>query len=245
MTEGRATPRQRATTRRKPGRPKGPSSDPAQRLDSLLDGAEDAIRTHGPSVSMEQLAAAAGVSKATLYDNFAGKAGLSEALMDRKGAALLETFSATLADGFTPEQFVRRGITIFVEHVATDPEIYRFIVNSTEIGEAVVDDIAAPITAILNALLDPGDAHDADAHNADAHDSDASLAAFLANTALGAILGSTDWWSRSKSPSVERFSSALADFVWAGLIGAGLPPSDEQLDVAAVAAAIAAAEPRR
>ena len=189
---------------------------------------------------MEQLAAAAGVSKATLYDNFAGKAGLSEALMDRKGAALLETFSATLADGFTPEQFVRRGITIFVEHVATDPEIYRFIVNSTEIGEAVVDDIAAPITAILDALLDPGDAHDRDAH-----DSDASLAAFLANTALGAILGSTDWWSRSKSPSVERFSSALADFVWAGLIGAGLPPSDEQLDVAAVAAAIAAAEPRR
>ena len=65
---------------RRPGRPRGATLDPEVRRAAILSAAEDAIRQHGPDVSMEQIAERAGVSKATLYDNFDGKAGLTQAL---------------------------------------------------------------------------------------------------------------------------------------------------------------------
>src|SRR4051812_33024253 len=81
---------------RRPGRPRGAQQDPAERRASLLTAAEGAIAEHGAGASMEQIAAAAGVSKATLYDNFDGKAGLNLALLDRYGTRVLQTFAVGL-----------------------------------------------------------------------------------------------------------------------------------------------------
>jgi AcrR family transcriptional regulator len=194
---------------------------------ALLAAAEDAIREHGPEVSMEQIAARAEVSKATLYDNFDGKAGLTVLLLHRYGSRLLDAFAATLDQPLTAEQVVHGGIAIFVRFIETDPEIYRFVVRHAE-GGVLLDEIAAPVSALIRSVLErQGD----DAHGADA----------LAHATLGAIFTATDWWSRRRTPPRAVFVDQLAAYVWAGFVGSGIEPSDAPVDLAAVARAIAEA----
>jgi AcrR family transcriptional regulator len=174
---------------------------------------------------MEQIAVRAQVSKATLYDNFDGKAGLTELLLDRYGRRLLGGFAATLDRPLTAAQVVRGGIAIFVGFIETDPEIYRFVVRHAE-GDALFEEIAEPVSALIRSVLErQGD----DAAGADA----------LAHATLGAVFTATDWWSRRRTPPRAEFVDQLATFVWAGFVGSGIRPSDEPVDVAAVARAIA------
>ncbi|MBX3287543.1 MAG: TetR/AcrR family transcriptional regulator, partial [Actinobacteria bacterium] len=212
-----------ATGSRPPGRPRGASRDPEARRAALLAAAEEAIRQHGPGVSMEQIAERAQVSKATLYDNFDGKAGLTELLLERYGSRLLATIGAGLDQPLTAEQVVRGGIATFVRFIETDPEIYRFVVRHAD-GDALLEEIAAPVAALVRSVLEgQGD--------------DASGADGLAHATLGAIFTATDWWSRRRTPRRSVFVDQLAAFVWAGFVGSGIRPSDEPVDLAAVARA--------
>lgn len=212
---------------RRPGRPRGAQQDPAQRRAALLSAAEDAIRHHGPDVSMEQLAERAGVSKATLYDNFDGKAGLTAALLDRYGTRLLRSFSGGLDRDLSARQVVRGGIEIFVRLIETDPEVYRFIVRNAE-GDSVLGEIARPIAALVTSMVPAG--RDA-----------AARADVLAHASLGAIITSTERWSHHRTMSRRAFVDLLVGFVWAGMVDAGVPEGDEPVDLAAVARAIEAA----
>ena len=99
---------------RRPGRPRGAQQDPAERRANLLSAAEAAIREHGPDASMEQIAERADVSKATLYDNFDGKAGLTEALLERYGLRLMATFAEAIGRPLRARQVVTGGLAIFV-----------------------------------------------------------------------------------------------------------------------------------
>ena len=213
---------------RGPGRPKGAQQDPAVRRAALLAGAEAAIREHGPGVSMEQLADAADVSKATLYDNFEGKAGLTDALVERYGERLLATFAATLDRDLTAEQVVRGGIAIFVRFIDSDPDIYRFVVRHAE-GEVLVEEISAPIGALIASVLERQGTEPKVAWE---------RAEALANATLGTVFSTTDWWSRRRTPSSKEFVALLGDYVWSALVGSGIEPSDEPVDLAALTRAI-------
>ena len=175
------------TKGRGPGRPRGVQQDPALRRAKLLTAAEDAIRDHGPGASMEQIAERAGVSKATLYDNFDGKTGLTMALIDRYGRRLIDAFTETLDRPLTAEQVVREGIAVFVALIDSDPEIYRFVVRNAE-GDELVAEITMPIAALIVAVLGPEADRD-------------GRAAALAHATLGAIITATEWWTRNYGPA--------------------------------------------
>lgn len=213
-----------ARTHRRPGRPAGVQPSPAERLELLLDAAEAAIAEHGATVSMEQIAERAEVSKATLYDNFDGKAGLTAALVDRAGRRLMEAYGAGLSGSITAEQVVRVGIKVFVRHIEAHAEVYRFVVRNSE-DETLVDEIASPVGGLIASVLD-GAGVDA---RADA----------LAFATLGSIFTATDRWCREQRPSRKQFEVLLADFVWGGLVAAGVQAGDQPVDLTAVARAIA------
>jgi AcrR family transcriptional regulator len=214
------------TPRRRPGRPRGAQQDPAARRAALLDAAELAIAEHGVLVSMEQIAERAGVSKATLYDNFDGKAGLSDAILERYGARLLGAFAENLGAPQSARQVVRNGIETFVDLIETDPELYRFVVRNSD-GDALLAEITSPIGALLRSVLEADGDEGADA---------------LAHATLGAIVTATDWWCRHRDLDHARFVDLLDGFVWSALAGSGIPASDAPVDLAAVAEAIATAQ---
>ena len=218
-----------AAATRRPGRPRGAQQDPAERRAGLVDAAARAIAAHGATASMEQIAAEAGVSKATLYDNFDGKAGLTNALLDHYGRQVLETFAAGLSQPLTAQQVVRGGIEIFVRFIEVQPETYRFIVLNAD-GGAVMADVAAPVAALVRSeLVRQGIT------------ADRSHAEALAHATLGAVFTATEWWCGERQPPRPAFVDLLVGYVWAGFTASGLEPSDEPVDLTVVADAIAEA----
>ena len=102
----------------------------ADRREELLDAAITGIRTHGASASMDQLAAAAGITKPILYRHFGDRAGLINAIADRFATQLereLLTSINEVTDG-THELLVRT-VDAFVAYIEADPALYRFIVQ--------------------------------------------------------------------------------------------------------------------
>lgn len=211
-----------AQATRRPGRPSGARKDPAVRREQLLRAAEDAIRAHGPDVSMDQIAQHARVSRATVYDNFDNRATLTGEIIDRYGTPLLHDLVSRLGTALPPEAIVRIGLATYVDHIDADPEIYRFVVRN------VADDtLFRSIATLLGSLVAPALEDGADTSD---------TAEELALAVLGAIVSATERWSERRTPPRAQFESALGDFVWGGLVAAGVTSGGTPIDLASVAA---------
>lgn len=202
---------------RRPGRPRGAQEDPSVRRERLLAAAEDAIRAHGPGVSMDQIAQHANVSRATVYDNFENRAVLTTEIVDRFGIPLLHDLIGRLGVALPAEAIVRTGLATYIDHIADDPEIYRFVVRN------VADDtLFRSIGTLLESLVASALADRPDA---------TETAGELAFAALGAIVSATERWSERRTPPRDQFERALGDFVWGGLAAAGVEASGTPIDL--------------
>ncbi|ETK35780.1 TetR/AcrR family transcriptional regulator [Microbispora corallina] len=70
-------------------------ADAARNRRAILEAAEDLLRRHGPDqVSLEDVAAAAGVSKGTVFHRFGSRTGLMWALIEQRVLALREAVTS-------------------------------------------------------------------------------------------------------------------------------------------------------
>jgi AcrR family transcriptional regulator len=95
-------------------------ADAARNRAAVLAAAADLFRQHGPdAVSMDAVAAAAGVGKGTLFRRFGDKAGLAAALLDEQERALQEAIlfgPAPLGPGGSDARPAARArLTAFVD----------------------------------------------------------------------------------------------------------------------------------
>src|SRR5688500_9195408 len=111
------------------GRPEKTEEERQARRDELLDAAVDAIRRHGPQVSMEDLARAAGVTKPILYRHFGHRDGLTTALATRFALGLEETLTTAMSTGSDPRETLAKTIDAYLAFVERDPEVYQFLVR--------------------------------------------------------------------------------------------------------------------
>ena len=125
-----------SAVRRRRGRPNRTEEAKAAERLAILDGAERTARRDGPGASIEAITTEAGVRKPAVYDHFADKAALAEAL----GVAVQARVSISsiaainrLPDPST-EQIVRVGIDAFTRFAAQETNIYRFIIESVRGG---------------------------------------------------------------------------------------------------------------
>ena len=126
-------------------------TDP-KKADTILDGATQEFMTHGyAATSMNQIAAAAKVSKPTLYTYFQDKAGLFVALMDRFAhrqqmlswlqdpltlsedpSVVLHRLATEILDQFAGEQLSFFMIRTIIGESARFPALARAFVAKTE-----------------------------------------------------------------------------------------------------------------
>ena len=203
--------------RRKPGRPKGATRDPQERRADLLAAAERAIRAHGPSASMEQIADEAGVAKATLYDNFDGKRGLTDALVERYGTRVLSTIAAGLDQPRTPHEVLRGGIEVFVAVIERELSLYRFVLAENG-SRTMLDESAPPVTALLGSMLRQAGV-------------DSGGAEAMARAVLGGIFAAAEWWSDHQTMSRSDFVDYLDDLMWPGLAATGIDRITDPVDL--------------
>ena len=87
----------------------------AVREAQMVAAAERLFSEHGyHGVSMDQIAAASGISKPMLYEYFGSKEGLLLACVERARGRLFEEIAAAVRRADTPERALRAGIEAFI-----------------------------------------------------------------------------------------------------------------------------------
>src|SRR5688572_16851590 len=115
-------------TMTKPNPTRGDVWKSARRVD-LLEAADRVIRRTGPSVSMDDLAAEAGVARVVLYRYFGDKGGLYQALAQRYVEALMVQLRSALEETSDPQLRLRHTIDTYVGFIESNKEAYDFLMH--------------------------------------------------------------------------------------------------------------------
>lgn len=104
----------------------------AERERQVLDVAHARFAAHGfAAVTMDDVAADAGVTKPLLYAYFGNKERLYLACMERAGDAMLSTVVAAVAGATGPDDALRRGLHAFFAFVDRDRDAWRVLFDET------------------------------------------------------------------------------------------------------------------
>lgn len=134
----------------------------AEKRESILDGAMQEFLANGyAATSMDKVATAAGVSKATVYSHFQDKQGLFTALIQRlsskKELFSLELHQFTEAD---PGAFLKHFANRMLDNVADDPQIltfFRIMIGESgrfpELARSFVQNIEKSVLDLLTQYL--------------------------------------------------------------------------------------------
>lgn len=115
----------------------------AERERLILDVAHARFAAHGfAAVTMDDVAADAGVTKPLLYAYFGNKERLYLACLERAGEAMFATVGAAVSHADSPADALRRGLHAFFAFVDEDRDAWRVLFDETlpaggEIAQAV------------------------------------------------------------------------------------------------------------
>lgn len=182
----------------------------------LIQAARNAFATKGyAAASMDDLTAAAGLTRGALYHNFSDKKGLLQAVIDQIDAEMLVRLRAAQEGAETPWLGLLAENVAFIE-MALEPEIQRIMLLD---GPAVLGDPSQwpnqtaclrRTTQMIQALIDEGTVRPVDAE----------AAARLLN---GAALSASLWIAASDDPHAV-FAKAVEAFRH---LAAGLLQTDD------------------
>ena len=203
------------------GRPEPTEEERKARRTALLDAAVDAIRRHGPDVSMEDLAKAAGVTKPILYRHFGHRDGLTTALATRFADGLEETLTTAMGTGSDPRETLAKTIDAYLAFVERDPEVYRFLVRRLVTNERdheltvgnFLRQVGNQVALVLGEQLR-------------AANLDSGGAEPLAHGIVGMVHAAGDWWLERQTLPRATLVEYVVGLLWGGFIGLGLGPAN-------------------
>ena len=197
-------PATEARTAGRPGRPRRTSAERAVKRAQLLEGAKEAIRAAGPSLSINDMAERAGVSKPVLHDEFGGKSGIAEAialdLVERAERRILDDLSA--AHTVDLEVGVRIVINAIVDAVGDDPAVYAYLVRTLRADDRGLLDNALVTTLLERAQM---------MRQLIAPQVDVDLFAVLAHGAFGFVFAAIESWQATRRPERAVLLDSLVE----------------------------------
>jgi AcrR family transcriptional regulator len=179
----------------------------------LVDATLSAIRHHGASVGMEEIASRAGTTKTVLYRHFSDKVELYLAVCSRVDELIVTQLRAAMLEHETPRDMIAASIGTYLAIVEADPEVYRFVVQRPSLDRPVEADPVSGLTAAI------GD------HVAAALESrlraagrDASAAGPWGHGLVGLVRAATDHWlGQPDRMDRSALTDHLTQLTWAGL----------------------------
>jgi AcrR family transcriptional regulator len=196
-----------------------------QRRRELTEAALRAIRAHGATVGMDEIASEAGTSKTVIYRHFGDRLGLYLAVCASVDASIMGDLQDALAkasrgSGQTPlsgdpRTVVEAVIDSYFVQVERDPEVYRFVVRRPALNVAPEDD---PVIGISDTIADVLQPIFADALRVAGRRPTA--ARIWAHGLIGFVRESADrWLADSDRQSRRVVVRQLAEFASFGLVG--------------------------
>ena len=181
-----------------------------ERREQLLDVGRSLFADKGfEAVSVEEIAAKAGVSKPVVYEHFGGKEGLYAVLVDREMNDLLHSISDALTAGTARSLLEQAGMALF-DYIETNPDGFRILVRDSPVSQSsgsfasLIVDIAAQVEHLL-------------AREFDNHDISTKYAGVYSQALVGMVALTGQWWLDVRKPGKEDVVSHLVNLAWNGL----------------------------
>ncbi len=176
------------------------------RRESLLAAADLVVQREGASASMAAIAAEAGITKPILYRHFGDKSGLYAALAGRHTDRLLDALVDSLTGGGAPRVRVLRTIDTYLAVIGTEPQVYRFLVQSEE--AAPVHGPVRGFVRRMQELLAAGITHELRLASDDVR------APVWAAGIVGLVQAAGERWLEERDTDRGVLSELLTDLIW-------------------------------
>lgn len=188
----------------------------------LVDAAIRIIERYGASVSMDDIAAEAGVSKPKLYRYFGDKAGLNGAVAAKLGALMWESAQVTILakqDHASVDDLIRSSAQSYVALVGQYPAVVRFLMANHLFQYSGSGDggVADQLRSVMEAVADRFTESLQRVH------ADASIIPLAVASILGSGLSATQWWidnGREQGVDDKFFAAHLSETTWGIINGA-------------------------
>jgi AcrR family transcriptional regulator len=183
---------------------------------AILDAALEVFSRHGYNgASIDEIANAAGISKALIYEHFPSKKDLHVSLMERHVQDIFLRLAETADTRDPGEVRLRNGVNAFFEWAETHREAFRLLFRDTFEPEvaAVLDRLQNQATGAIAALM----ASEPALQEAGA-DAELALAIeAMAQQLSGGVQSLAIWWQQH--PDIERawLVDRVMDYAWVGL----------------------------
>jgi AcrR family transcriptional regulator len=185
----------------------------AQRQRSIVYAAAEVFARRGyDAARIDEIAAAAGVSKALIYEHFKGKRELYAHIMRNGTEESLRRVLEASALGQNSVQRLQRGLSAFLDFVAEQPTVWRVIEQEVSDPEIIALDQSQQTRSedAIAQLL----ASDEKIAPQDLSPEDLKLLAVMIN---GASVRAANWWIENPSVDQKNVLASMMRFMWLGL----------------------------
>jgi AcrR family transcriptional regulator len=161
------------------------------------------------AVSVEEIAANAGVSKPVVYEHFGGKEGLYAVVVDREMNHLLDSITQALTAGTARELLEQAGMALF-DYIDSCPDGFRILVRDSPVSQqtgsfaSLIVDVAAQVEHLLAAEFS-------------AHGLNSKYAPMYSQMLVGMVAFTGQWWLDVRKPKKEEVVAHLVNLAWRGL----------------------------
>lgn len=190
-----------------------------ERRQELLDAAVAVFAQEGyHRASLEDIARAAGVSKALIYEHFASKRELHAELVLEHAGEIFRRLQANAGGPGTPgQERLRRGIDAFLGFVEEHREAWRALfrdASDPEVAQEILH-VQAQATVVIAALIKV-EAQSRELPEIDpAHQE--MVFAMYAQLLAGGIQNLANWWYDHQEVAREELLDRAMEFCWLGL----------------------------
>lgn len=187
----------------------------AERMEQTLAAAHALFAERGfTAVTMDDVAAAVGVTKPLLYNYFGNKERLYLACLEESADALVSTVLDAVAAADRPPDALGDGIRAFFRFVSEDRSSWAVLFDETipasgEIADRVARYREQILDAVANASLQQFPAHTREQVRVETE--------MLATAILGAVEALTRWWLRTEAVSASYAAELLIATIQPGL----------------------------
>ncbi|MEU6643680.1 TetR/AcrR family transcriptional regulator [Saccharomonospora sp. NPDC046836] len=180
----------------------------------FVEAALRVLHEHGPDLAMDDVAAAAGVTKPVLYRHFTDKADLYLALGQRGTEILFERLLPVINAELAPVPKIRMALNAFFTVIEENPNLYRLLAHGSFGEKPVATDVVAEdkalIATALTALL--GD-------YMRRFNMDSGAAEPWAHGIVGMVQNTGEWWLDKRSMNRDSVVEYLTQIIWAAIDG--------------------------
>jgi AcrR family transcriptional regulator len=185
----------------------------AQRRAQLIDVGRQLFAEKGfDGTSVEEIAAAAKVSKPVVYEHFGGKEGLYAVVVDREMARLLADVREALTgtDAAHPRELLERAAFALLDYIETETDGFRILIRDSTVGSqtgsfaSLISDIAGRVEHVMAAEFK-------------SRGFDAKYAPMYSQMLVGMVAMTGEWWLDVRKPKKPEVVAHLVNLSWNGL----------------------------